>query len=128
MATFIKGVRVLEEENEEDRFMIFIKHSYEGKTPEFKKYIDGITMKINNLIVDNRSTYKNQAKLEEMEERYDKDDPFLDYGNFPFTYPISSIGDTTVLFAYLTPELVEKVKAIKEVTAVERDKKVSINC
>lgn len=128
VATLISGVRA-EEANAEDNYMIFIEHDYKEKSDEYKKFINGLLNEIHNLIVNNKSTYKHPEVLDKKEKEFNenKDKYLMDYGDSPFVYPISSIGQSTVLLAYLTPELVEKVKTMKNVVDVERDKKIKID-
>ncbi|ORX59124.1 subtilisin-like protein, partial [Piromyces finnis] len=85
---------------------------------------------IHNLIVNNIDTYYHPEILETMEE-YDtklkkRDDHvtyLMDYGQSSYVYPISSTKDKTVLFSYLSSDLVEVIETIPNVLNCRPDQK-----
>ncbi|OUM66081.1 hypothetical protein PIROE2DRAFT_6793 [Piromyces sp. E2] len=88
---------------------------------------------IHELIVENIDTYKEPEKLEEMEKesklqkRSDEEKPLTSYDNSAFVYPISSIGNSLVLTAFLSKSLVNKIKKFDGVEDVVPDVKAKIS-
>jgi len=109
---------------QEDKFyMIFVNNtygeiaSYQGlkKRQESEIFVNTMIDEIHNLIIDNKDTYQNVSKLEEMEsnalkrKRDNQVEP-MDYGNSPLVYPISSLKSRTVLYAFLSPTLAKDIE------------------
>eukprot|EP00833_Pecoramyces_ruminatium_P014343 jgi/Orpsp1_1/1188375/evm.model.d7180000064272.1 len=75
-------------------------------------FVDSIINEINTLIIDNKDTYQNPEKLEEIEEnaKLQKRGQLYNYNDeSDFVYPISSVSNTVVLFAYLSKTLAERI-------------------
>ncbi|OUM66098.1 hypothetical protein PIROE2DRAFT_6810 [Piromyces sp. E2] len=88
---------------------------------------------IHELIVENIDTYKEPEKLEEMEKesklqkRSDEEKPLTSYDNSAFVRPISSIGNSLILTAFLSKSLVNKIKKFNGVKDVIPDIEVKSN-
>jgi len=76
-------------------------------------FIENLVNEINTLIVDNKDTYQNPEKLEEIEEaaqlKKRAEDATATYNESDFVYPISSVKDRVVLYAYLSKTLADEL-------------------
>eukprot|EP00833_Pecoramyces_ruminatium_P005769 jgi/Orpsp1_1/1179801/evm.model.c7180000070792.1 len=96
------------------------------KREESQIFIESLVNDIHELILDNRDTYKNPEKLDEIEEaanlrkrkrnlenqdNQDNQDnqEIYSYDESSFVYPISSVKDRVVLYAYLSNYLSKKL-------------------
>ena len=82
-------------------------------------YVESLVDEIHSLIIENKDTYKNPEKIEEIENsnlsKRDDDGSSSNFDTSPIVYPISSIKNELVLYAYLSKYLVQKVKSIDNV-------------
>ncbi|ORY74946.1 subtilisin-like protein [Neocallimastix californiae] len=88
-------------------------------------FIHSMVSEIHNLIIGNKNTYKDPSKLKEMDEntqmsknrKKDGEVKYLlnydDYSNY--VYPISTVNERTVLYAYLSSDLVDTVKSLPNI-------------
>ncbi|OUM67166.1 hypothetical protein PIROE2DRAFT_5432, partial [Piromyces sp. E2] len=85
------------------------------------KVVDSVIDQIHQLIVDNVDTYEKPEILEKMEKedslrkRDLTTEYLLDYGDSSLVYPISTFNNITVLYAYLSSDVVETVKSMSHV-------------
>jgi len=103
------------------------------KREELKSYEYAVTLmdKIDELIKENKDTYKDQEKLEEIENKNllrkrDEGDKILNnYDNSSFVNPILSNGNTLFITAYLSEILVEKIKKMENIRGVFPDNELN---
>ncbi|OUM67162.1 hypothetical protein PIROE2DRAFT_5427 [Piromyces sp. E2] len=85
------------------------------------KIVDSVIDQIHQLIIDNVDTYEKPEILEKMEKedslrkRDLTTEYLLDYGDSSLVYPISTFNNITVLYAYLSSDVVETVKSMSHV-------------
>jgi len=73
-------------------------------------FIESLVDDINTLIIDNKDTYQNPEKLDEIEEAAQlkkRSEESIIYDEANFVYPISSVNDRVVLYAYLSKTLAD---------------------
>ncbi|ORX52632.1 subtilisin-like protein [Piromyces finnis] len=119
------------ENNDEGFYMIYIRdpseENHNKKRQEISDNVEATINEIHNLIVGNFNTYKNVTVLEEMEEesnlrkRDDSENTEIDYGESPFIYPIANVNDKTILYSYLTGDLVDTIREFPDVLGFEKD-------
>jgi len=112
----------------EDKFyMIFVNntstdHQKRGNTDSI---VNSLITDIHNLIVDNKDTYEDPSKLEELDEqgggalRKRSDDETDESG---LVYLISSIKNKSVLYAYLSPAVIPGVMEMNNVIGCEENR------
>jgi len=124
-------------------YMVFIKSSIGLEkrddtpvvnTPEF---INNMVSEIHSLIIENKDTYVDTEKFEAIEEtqklrkrnnnkkRTEVEEN--DTVGSPYVYPISSVEDSTVLYAYLNENLVPEIEGIEYVSSVHIGEHFDIN-
>ncbi|KAL6636371.1 hypothetical protein LY90DRAFT_515657 [Neocallimastix californiae] len=86
---------------------------------EANKFVFSLVDEIHDLIVENKDTYKNPEKLEDIEKeanlkKRNYQQQLYNYGESELIYPISSSGDKVILLGYLPKKLSEKVKKNRE--------------
>ncbi|OUM70574.1 hypothetical protein PIROE2DRAFT_1091 [Piromyces sp. E2] len=115
-------------ENTFGEFNIFSKPKYlKRQEMEANKLVFSIVDEIHELIVENKDTFKNPEKLEEIEnaaklkKRSNSNQQYYNYGDSEYIYPISASGNTVVLLGYLSKTLSEKVTDIDGVSSVSQD-------
>jgi len=93
------------------------------KREEPQVFVDSLVDEINSLILKNKNTYKNPERLAEIEEGSLLSKRQLQNGDSGLVYPISSIDDTVVLYAYLSDELSKKISdSMEDVSGVYPNK------
>ncbi|KAG4090872.1 subtilisin-like protein [Neocallimastix lanati (nom. inval.)] len=113
--------------SEDGYYMVFVNttvsnNSHHKRSKE-SEILSSVINEIQELIFDNKDTYENITQFEAIEnnekENLEKRETkyLVDYGDSNYVYPISSIKDRTVLYAYLSDVLVEKVENISKVTS-----------
>ncbi|OUM66083.1 hypothetical protein PIROE2DRAFT_6795, partial [Piromyces sp. E2] len=131
--------------DEDQHYLIFVNNTF-GEINIFEKpknlkreelepyeFAFSLMDEIHELIVENIDTYKEPEKLEEMEKesklqkRSDEEKPLTSYDNSAFVHPISSIGNSLVLTAFLSKSLVKKIKKFDGVEDVVPDVKAKIS-
>ncbi|ORY52158.1 subtilisin-like protein [Neocallimastix californiae] len=130
------NTKVVEEEQEtkniDQYYLIYVNNIY-GDIPitsssknKYRKrdesivFVESLVEEIHNLVIDNKDTYKNQKKLKEIEgnaqlKKRKENDEIVSYGDSEFVFPISSVSKSTILKAYLSVELVKRVKSLDNV-------------
>ena len=105
--------------NNEDFYLVYIN----------SKNKNTVIKDIHNLIMQNKNNYKDTAKFKSIEKEYEKNkDSIMDnYGDSGYVYPVSSIGETTILMAYLNPELITKVKSMPNVLDCKEKKPMHVS-
>ncbi|OUM59237.1 carbohydrate-binding module family 18 protein [Piromyces sp. E2] len=100
------------------------------KRQENDEFVDLMINEINNLIIGNKGTYEDIEKLEEIES---KESPLYKRSNqennsssasSSLVYPIFEEEDQTVLYAYLSTDLIDVVKAMPNVKECVPDLKL----
>jgi len=83
---------------------------------------------IHNIIMENKDTYKDVEKFEQIQKDFEKErETFVfDYGDSAYVYEISHVKDTSIIYAYLSSDLVAKVVALPQVISCNPDKKLEI--
>jgi len=102
------------------------------KRQELKSYEFAISLmdKIDEIIIENKDTYKDKEKLEEIEnqnllrKRDNEDEIVSNYDNSSFVNPIASNGETLLISAYLSKALVEKIEKMENIETVFPDFKM----
>jgi len=127
--------------NEDQNYLIFINNTF-GEINIFSKpknlkrqevdsyeFTFALMDDIHNLIIENKDTFKDPEKLIEIEnnklkKRNVKSQPITVYDNSSLVHLISSVKNSTVIKAYLSQDLVEKVQQMENVKAVLPDEPV----
>ncbi|OUM64771.1 carbohydrate-binding module family 18 protein [Piromyces sp. E2] len=99
------------------------------KRQEVQSYDFAVSLmdEIDELINENRDTFKDQEKLEEIDNqsklrKRDSDDKTGNYyDNSSFVHPVSSQGSSLLISAYLSEELAKKIEKMDNVEAVVPD-------
>jgi len=129
-----------------DNFYIVITENDSGnginKREEKEQFLDALVTEINNLIIGNKDTYDDPSILNELEEapapetpftkrsvikdeKEDEDDDEDDNGEEEpenkFAYVISSLEDESLIYSYLSEDLVPLVKDLPSVKTVLPD-------
>ncbi|ORX78373.1 subtilisin-like protein [Anaeromyces robustus] len=130
---FINHIYATNEEtvkNKEDYYLLFVNNTYgefkiysnskHQKRDKSQLFIDNILIEINNLIADNLDTYQHPEKLEEFEistnlKKRSNGQSHFSVSNPEYSYVISSIKDTVVVYTYLSKELIPKVKSLDNI-------------
>ncbi|OUM66078.1 hypothetical protein PIROE2DRAFT_6789 [Piromyces sp. E2] len=131
--------------NKDQTYIIFINNTF-GEIDIFKKpknlkrdelepyeFAFSLMDEIHDLIVENKDTYNNPEILEEIENnsklkrRDNEEQPLTIYNNSKFVRPISSIGHSLVLSAYLSKYVANKVRTLKNIKAVLPDIKGKVS-
>ncbi|ORY26378.1 subtilisin-like protein [Neocallimastix californiae] len=92
---------------------------------EENEFVDSIIDEINTLILSNKKTYEDPEKFEEIEKssslkkRDSESHPLMDYGDSDYVYPVANLNDKTLLYAYLSNDLIETVKSLPNVISVD---------
>ncbi|OUM67163.1 hypothetical protein PIROE2DRAFT_5428, partial [Piromyces sp. E2] len=113
----------LNNKNEEgkEQFYLIYKKSKREESNATNKVVDSVIDQIHQLIIDNVDTYEKPEILEKMEKedslrkRDLTTEYLLDYGDSSLVYPISTFNNITVLYAYLSSDVVETVKSMSHV-------------
>eukprot|EP00833_Pecoramyces_ruminatium_P000556 jgi/Orpsp1_1/1174588/evm.model.c7180000050668.3 len=87
------------------------------KRQESQLFIESLIDEINNLIISNKDTYQNPEKLDEIEyasklKKRSENQLSINFSNSDFVYPISSVNNRMVLYAFLSEKLIEEIKSI----------------
>ncbi|ORX83519.1 hypothetical protein BCR32DRAFT_277923, partial [Anaeromyces robustus] len=137
-----KNIQNKESSVDDNYYMIFvndtcfstlnIKKREEDKENNFEINDDIFLMvnEIHDLIIENKDTYKNVTKFEEIDNqnelKFGKRDVDIkyatDYGDSNYIYPIGSIYDNTILYAYLSTKLIKSIEKMPCVTDIIKDK------
>ncbi|KAG4084308.1 subtilisin-like protein [Neocallimastix lanati (nom. inval.)] len=112
-------------ESNQDKHCIITIDKKRNRLFRFKSHIDNTKVlidKIQKLIVDHEDTYYDQEKYEELKteslnltKRSSHNEYLLDYGDSSFVYKIATVGDKDLLYAYLSQELMKRVKKLSGV-------------
>jgi len=121
--------------NTEDYYLIYVKNNYgeykifnndnkNKKRDESQIFVDSVLEKINTLIIDNKYTYIYPEKLNKIDGtlKLNKRNSENNSGKTEFVYPISSVKDSVVLYAYLSNDLIIKINTLPFVKSCEPDK------
>ncbi|OUM67167.1 hypothetical protein PIROE2DRAFT_5434 [Piromyces sp. E2] len=116
------------EETKEQFYLIYVenkssenKKSKREESNATNKVVDSIIDQIHQLIIDNVDTYEKPEILEKMEKedslrkRDLTTEYLLDYGDSSLVYPISTFNNITVLYAYLSSDVVETIKSMPHI-------------
>jgi len=123
--------------NKDNYYLIFVNNTYgeyrifknskKDKRQESQIFVETLLDEIDDLIINNKNTYQHPEKLNEIEEtskllkRNEKNVNVYNYDNSNFVHPISSVGDSLVLYAYLSKILVQKIEKMSYIKSVELD-------
>eukprot|EP00833_Pecoramyces_ruminatium_P014121 jgi/Orpsp1_1/1188153/evm.model.d7180000062846.1 len=102
--------------NEYDEYKIYSENKNK-KRHESQFFIESLVNDINNLIINNKDTYENPEKLDEIEKdlnlkrrkRNDETEDFHNHNESNYVYPISSIKNRVVLYSYLSETLAKEI-------------------
>eukprot|EP00833_Pecoramyces_ruminatium_P014866 jgi/Orpsp1_1/1188898/evm.model.d7180000068026.1 len=127
-----------EKSNGDNYYLIFVNNTYgeyrifknseKEKRQEAQLFVETLLDEIDSLIINNRDTYQHPEKLNDIEEsskllkRNEKNVNVYNYDNSNFVRPISSVGTSLVLYAYLSKKLVQKIEKIQSVKSIEPDR------
>jgi len=119
-----KSIESLSNADKEDKYYLIYVNNEHGEYKVFSDaknqkrdasqvFVESLVDKINTLIIDNKDTYQNPEKLEEIEEaahlRKRGQEAAAAYHDSDVVYPISSVDDKVVLYAYLSKTLAEQL-------------------
>eukprot|EP00833_Pecoramyces_ruminatium_P004061 jgi/Orpsp1_1/1178093/evm.model.c7180000064006.1 len=123
-------------ENKHGEYRIFKdKNNKNKKRDESAIFVESLLDEFNTIILDNKDTYKHPEVLEEIEEssklrkrsEVDEENEFeYNYTDSDVIFPISSVDDTVVFYAYLSKELAEEFSKKPNVKACEPDIKTKL--
>ncbi|OUM58123.1 hypothetical protein PIROE2DRAFT_16684 [Piromyces sp. E2] len=122
------------EKTKEQYYLIYV----ENKSSESKKIkreesnatnkvVNSVIDEIHQLIINNVDSYEKPEILEKMEKedslrkRDQVSEYLLDYGDSSLVYPISTLNNVTVLYAYLSSDVVEVVKSMPHVKHCDKE-------
>jgi len=108
---------------------------------ENNEFINAMVKEIQNLIIDNKDTFKNVTKLEEinksslLKKRDDSNNDLendliehpYDYDESNLVFPISSVEDETVILAYLSEKLINVVKSLPNVIGFASNREIKLS-
>lgn len=134
------------ESNDDNYYLIFVKTDSKyifpkpgesrQKRHDNNGFIDAMIEEIHSLIIENKDTYKNVTKLEEINEgtvSLDKrnesgnvEHPY-DYDDSNLAYPISSVKGETVINAYLSKELIPTIKSLPNVSDCIKNREIKMS-
>ncbi|OUM64767.1 carbohydrate-binding module family 18 protein [Piromyces sp. E2] len=133
---------ITKNKSKDQRYLIFVNNTYGEydifsnpynqkyvKRQEVQSYDFAVSLmdEIDELINENRETFKNPEKLEKIEnqiklsKRDNEDQPVDYYDNSYFVHPILSLDNQLLISAYLSENLVKKIEKMKNVEAVLPD-------
>jgi len=107
---------------EEGDYVIFVGYACD-QSVEYNTIMEEVIGAIHKLIEENKSTYKNDSKLTEQEQNYNKESG----GKSPYVLEGKCVDGETTLSTYLSPELVPKVNDINGVIASLQAKTLNMN-
>lgn len=126
-----------EKSNGDNYYLIFVnnthgeyrifKNSKKEKRQEAQLFVETLLDEIDSLIINNRDTYQHPEKLNDIEEsskllkRNEKNVNVYNYDNSNFVRPISSVGNSLILYAYLSKILVQKIEKMSTIKSIELD-------
>ncbi|OUM66068.1 hypothetical protein PIROE2DRAFT_6777 [Piromyces sp. E2] len=93
---------------------------------EAENFVFSLIDDIENVIIENKDTYKDQEKFEELEEETKlrkRDASGYNYGQSSFVYPISSSKDVTVLYGYFSDAVAKKISELDNVISCRPETK-----
>ncbi|OUM64768.1 carbohydrate-binding module family 18 protein [Piromyces sp. E2] len=154
--TIAKGVKtssnddkvVTKKKSKDQKYLIYVNNTYGEfdifSNPYNQKYVKRQELdsyefavsfmdKIDDLINENRDTFKNPEKLEEIEnqielsKRDNEDQPVDYYDNSYFVHPVLSLNNNIVISAYLSEELVKKITNMKNVRNILPEEELDPN-
>jgi len=121
----LSNVDETEQKGKDQHYLIYVNNIYgefeifskpkNNKRQETNNFVYSMLDKINNIIIDNKDTYMDPEKLEEIENnsilrKRTIDNEIFNYGDFSLVYPISSVNNRVVFYGYLSEEVANKVK------------------
>lgn len=100
------------------------------KRQESYSYVESLIDEIHSLIIDNKNTYQYPKKLDEIEEnsklkRRNEELVFSNFDTSDLVYPIFSVNNYLVLYAYLNEKLAGIIKSNKNVNSCVPDSAIS---
>ena len=118
---------------EDDNYLIYVNNTYgvvsdnvHQKRQESQQYIASVMEEIQNIIIENKDTYKNPEELKVFEKRQTNLRKRNNNSKVSYVNEISSVDDITVLSAYLSNEVKEKVNSIPSILGSEPRKKLNL--
>ncbi|OUM64769.1 hypothetical protein PIROE2DRAFT_8383 [Piromyces sp. E2] len=136
------GKVITKNRNNDQKYLIFVNNTFGEfdifsnpnnqkfvKRQELDSYDFAVSLmdEIDELINDNRDTFKDQEKLEEIDnknklrKRNNEDRPADYYENSSFVHPVSSHGNNLLISAYLSEKLAKIIEKMDNVEAVIPD-------
>jgi len=123
-------------EKKKDQFYLVVvdNGTKEGhvKREEKDQFLDALVTEINQLIIGNKDTYKDPSKLKELEQsssnsHFSKRNVEEEEDENKFAYVISSLEDESLIFSYLSEDLVSEVENLPNIKALIPDFQVVSN-
>jgi len=106
------------------------KNNTHVKRDEKEQFLGTLVSEINNLIIGNIDTYKDTSTLEKLEQA-STPSPFtkrgVDEDKDKYAYIISSLSDESLIYSYLSEDLVPLVNDLPNVKAIIPDIKITDN-
>jgi len=128
---------IAEEKSNKDKFyLVYVKNNSKGKKvkrDEKEKFLDSLVTEINKLIIENKDTYDDQSKLEELEQATTSSNPIRKRGENEgedenkYAYLISSLEKESLIYSYLSEDVVTKVKELSNVIDIIPDFEVDVD-
>jgi len=113
-------------------YLVYVNNTYTDgltKRQEPNQFVNSIVQEINNLIIDNKKTFKNPDKLEALVEDFHplrKRNQNSENTESNLVFEIASVNDISVLLSYISYGIKDMVKSIPGVRNVEPDRKLNL--
>jgi len=134
--SFKKGKTTSKIEKKKDQYYLVVVDNgiKEGhvKREEKEQFLDALVSEINNLIIGNKDTYEDLSKFEVLEKSstsspFSKRNVEENENEHKFAYVISSLEDESLIFSYLSEDLVSEVENLPNIKALIPDFQVKTN-
>jgi len=134
------------DENKDQYYLISVNNAYgefkvytkpnksKRSLSKAEKFIFSFINEVHELIVENKSTYEDQDKLEEIESTgklrkrsTDNEEVAANYGDSEFIHPIASVDGSVIFNAYLSKVLADEIAEYDDVESISPVTQVEIN-
>jgi len=117
-----KNKKVSNNEGSDKFYMIFVDNEIKtehgkAKREDKEEFLDFLVSEINNLIIENKDTYEDQSKLEELElegvslkKRNENEED-----TNKFAYVLSSLEEESIIYSYLSEDVLSKVRKLPNI-------------
>jgi len=120
-------------ESSDKFYMIFVDNEINTESGKVKRedkeeFLDFLVSEINNLVIENKDTYENQEKLEELEDiSLKKRSLEEEEDTNKFAYVLSSVEKESIIYSYLSEDVLSLVRKLPNVKSCIPDFKIKIS-